>query len=80
MPMKFDQDLFLCQNKAGFGCNYTSCHTDDLLIAADNAQEILDSLMKVKKVTNLGPTIYYHRCAGILKKPNPNIGQQTDNS
>ena len=50
------------QNKAGSGYDYIGCHTNDLLIVAENAQDILDSLMKIYEVSNLGPPIYHLGC------------------
>ena len=29
-PARYDQDVFVCQNKVGSGYDYVSCHTDDL--------------------------------------------------
>ena len=50
------------QNKAGSGYDYVGCHTDNLLIVAENAQEILDSLMKNYEVSNPEPPIYHLGC------------------
>ena len=51
-PARYDQDVFMHQNKAGSGYDYVGCHTNDLLIVAVNAQEFLDSLMEIYKVSN----------------------------
>ena len=50
------------QNKAGSGYDYIGCHTNDLLIVAANAQEILDPLMKIYEVSNPGPPAYHLGC------------------
>ena len=52
-PARYDQDVFMHQNKAGSGYDYVGCSTDNLLIAAMNAQEILNSLMKIYEVSYL---------------------------
>ena len=33
-PARYEQDVFMHQNKAGSGYDYAGCHTDDLLIVA----------------------------------------------
>ena len=43
------------QTKADYAYDYISCHTDDWLIVMVNAQENLNSVMKVYEVGNLGP-------------------------
>ena len=62
-PARNDQDVFMHQNKAGSGDDYISCHNNDLLIVAENAQEVLDSLMIIYEVSNLGPPIYHLGCS-----------------
>ena len=61
-PARYNQDVFTHQNKADSGYDYIGCHTDDLLILADNAQKILDSLMKIYVVSNPGPPVYHLGC------------------
>ena len=54
-PARYDQ--------AGSGNDYIGCHTEDLLIVAENAQKILDSLMKIYEVSNPGPPVYHLGCS-----------------
>ena len=54
--------MFIHQNKAGSVYDYIGCHTNNLLIVAVKAQEILDSLMKIYEVSNLWSPIYHLGC------------------
>ena len=61
-PAKYDQNVFMHQNKAGSGYDCIGCHTDYVLIVAVLSQEILDSLMKIYEVSYLEPPIYHLGC------------------
>ena len=60
-PARYDQDEFLHQIKVGSVYDYVSCHTNYLIVVV-STQEILDSLMKICKVHNLGPPAYNLGC------------------
>lgn len=45
-PWRYVKDAFMRINKACDGYNYVGCHTDDLLIMARDAQQILEQLME----------------------------------
>ena len=66
-PARYDQDVFMHQNKVGSGYDYVSCHTNDLLIVVVNAQEVLDFLMKIYEVRNPGPPAHYLGCVITAK-------------
>ena len=61
-PARYDQDVFLHQNKAGSSYHYISCYTDNLLLVEENAQEILDFIKKIYEVSNPRPPIYHLGC------------------
>ena len=61
-PARYDQDVFMHQNKAGSVYDYIGCYADELLIVAVSAQKILDSLMSIYEVRYLGPPVYHLGC------------------
>ncbi len=65
-PTRYDNDVWMRarRDKDGMliGYNYMGCHTDDLMIVAEDAQSIMDQLTAVYEVAKPGPPSYHLGC------------------